>query len=138
MTSFRITISPSDRVAGRFVGNVRRSLQKVLAVESKKRPLTQSDLARAIGVDRSVISREIRGHRDITLGRVAQLAWAMGRNAVIDFPQRISPAHQNAPTPTPTPVAAPTPSPAATATANNLASLIPPYRAVVTPVSMAG
>ena len=30
-------------------------------------------------VNRSVINRELKGFKDITLGRVAELAWAMGR-----------------------------------------------------------
>jgi transcriptional regulator with XRE-family HTH domain len=58
---------------------VRRELQKALAEEAQKRGLTQSGLARAIGVNRSVISRELRGHKDLSLSRVAELAWALGR-----------------------------------------------------------
>ena len=80
--SFRISISPKDRTAGRFVSRVRRSIQKALAEEAQKRGITQSDLARAIGVNRSVISREIRGHKDLSLSRVAELAWALGRRPV--------------------------------------------------------
>ena len=83
--SFRITISPKDQAAGRFVSRVRRELQKALAEESQKRGLTQSDLARAIGVNRSVISRELRGHKDLSLSRVAELAWAMGRRPVFEI-----------------------------------------------------
>jgi hypothetical protein len=79
MSSFQITITPSERAAGRFVSKVRRSIQKALAEEAHKRGLTQSDLARAIGVNRSVVCREIRGHKDLTLGRVGELAWALGR-----------------------------------------------------------
>ena len=80
--SFRISISPKDRTAGRFVSRVRRSIQKALAEEAQKNGLTQSDLARAIGVNRSVISREIRGYKDLSLSRVAELAWALGRRPV--------------------------------------------------------
>lgn len=91
MPSFQITISPKDRVAGRFVSLVRRTIQKALAEESAKRGLTQSDLARSIGVNRSVVSREIRGHKDLTLSRVAELAWALGRKPVFDL-QEVVPA----------------------------------------------
>jgi DNA-binding transcriptional regulator YdaS (Cro superfamily) len=79
MPSFQISVSPSRRQAARFVGRVRRSIQKALAEENAKTGLTQSDMARAIGVHRSVINREIRGMKDLTLGRVAELAYAMGR-----------------------------------------------------------
>lgn len=79
MTSFQITLKPSRRTAGRFVAEVRRTLQKALAEENQRTGLTQSDIARTIVVHRSVISRELRGYKDITLGRVAELAFAMGR-----------------------------------------------------------
>lgn len=66
--------------------SVRRTIQKALAEEEKKRGLKQTDIARAIGVHRSVINRELKGRKDITLGRVAELAWAMGRVPVFDLP----------------------------------------------------
>lgn len=61
------------------MSRVRRAIQKAFAEEAYTRGLTQSDLARAIGVNRSVISREIRGYKDLSLSRVAELAWALGR-----------------------------------------------------------
>lgn len=78
MTSLRITISPKERAAGRFISRVRRAIQRALAEKNLQRGLTQSDIARAIGVNRSVICREIRGHKDLTLSRVAEIAWALG------------------------------------------------------------
>ncbi|WP_393958862.1 helix-turn-helix domain-containing protein [Methylorubrum sp. POS3] len=89
--SFRITLSPSKRAAGRFIESVRRSLQKALSEEGAKRGLTQADIARTIGVDRSVIHRELRGHKDITLGRVAELAAAMGRKPQLSLPELATP-----------------------------------------------
>jgi transcriptional regulator with XRE-family HTH domain len=91
MSSFQITITPSKRAAGRFISRVRRVIQRALAEEANTRGLTQSDLARAIGVNRSVINREIQGTSDITLGRVGELAWALGRRAVIVFESTNSP-----------------------------------------------
>jgi plasmid maintenance system antidote protein VapI len=79
MTSFQIGISPSRRAAGRFISRVRRALQRALVEESDSSGLNQSKVADAIGVHRSVISRELNGRQDITLGRIAELAWAMGR-----------------------------------------------------------
>jgi transcriptional regulator with XRE-family HTH domain len=83
MTSFQIAISPSRRAAGRFISRVRRSLQRALVEEGEFNGINQSRVADAIGVHRSVISRELNGRQDITLGRVAELAWALGRE--IDF-----------------------------------------------------
>lgn len=81
--SFRISLTPSRRAAARFVAKVRRELQKTLTESG----MTQSDIARDIGVHRSVVNRELRGYADITLGRVAELAHAMGRTPIIEFRQ---------------------------------------------------
>ncbi len=81
MPSFQITIAPNRRAAGRHVSKVRRALQKAFIEESKSNGLTQTKIAEALGVHRSVISRELRGVGDLTLGRVGELAWAMGRKA---------------------------------------------------------
>jgi len=79
MPSFQISPTPSRRAAARFVNKVRRAIQKALAEEKKKGGISQSDVAREIGIHRSVISREINGYSDISLGRVAEIAHALGR-----------------------------------------------------------
>jgi len=95
MPSYRITVSPSKRAAGRFVYGVRRAIQKAFAEEQSKRGLTQTAIARALGIHRSVINRELRGKKDITLGRVAELAWAMGRKPHFDFLEPVERGGQN-------------------------------------------
>lgn len=97
MPSFQISISPSRRAAARFVAGVRRKLQRALTEENAKSKLKQSDLARSIGVHRSVINRELRGFRDITLGRVAELAFAMGRTPTFELVEEVLTAGSNAP-----------------------------------------
>ncbi|HEY1474582.1 MAG TPA: helix-turn-helix transcriptional regulator [Pseudolabrys sp.] len=86
--SFQITISASRRAAARFVVGVRRALQKAYAEEQKDGGLTQTAIANALGVHRSVINRELRGLKDITLGRVAELAEAMGRTPTFALPKK--------------------------------------------------
>jgi len=85
MTSFRITLTPNKRAAGRFIALVRRALQRALAEEKQKEGLTQSEIACKIGVHRSVVNRQLRGNEDMTLGRIAELAWAMNRKAIIQL-----------------------------------------------------
>jgi plasmid maintenance system antidote protein VapI len=85
MTSFQIAISPSRRAAARFIARVRRALQTAVVEEGERNGITQSEIARSIGVHRSVISRELNGRQDITLGRIAELAWAMGREIEFDL-----------------------------------------------------
>jgi transcriptional regulator with XRE-family HTH domain len=87
MTSFQIGISPSRRAAGRFISRVRRALQRAVVEEGERSGLNQSKIAQAIGVHRSVISRELNGRQDITLGRIAELAWAMGREIEFNLPR---------------------------------------------------
>jgi len=67
------------------VSAVRRALQKALAEEQAANGVTQAEVARRIGVHRSVINRELHGYRDITLGRVAEIATALGRVAEISL-----------------------------------------------------
>jgi transcriptional regulator with XRE-family HTH domain len=97
MTLFQTGITPSRRIAARFVTGVRRSIQKALAEEGKKSGTTQSDIARAIGVHRSVVNRELRGQKDLTLGRVAELCWALGRTPSFSMPEITMPAGANIP-----------------------------------------
>lgn len=87
MTSFQIAISPSRRAAGRFISRVRRSLQLALVEEGQLSGINQSKVANAIGIHRSVISRELNGRQDITLGRVAEIAWALGREVEFNLPR---------------------------------------------------
>lgn len=73
--SFRISVSPKRRAAARFVTRVRRELQTAL---SNSDAVTQADIARLLEVDRSVIHRQLNGRQDIQLGRVAEIALALG------------------------------------------------------------
>ncbi len=102
MTSFQIGISPSRRAAGRFVSRVRRALQRAVVEEGERNGTNQSKIADAIGVHRSVISRELNGRQDITLGRIAELAWAMGREIEFELVRPEVDARANFPVAVPT------------------------------------
>jgi predicted XRE-type DNA-binding protein len=97
MTSFQIGISPNRRAAARFVARVRRVLQSALIEERDLSGISQSKIANSLEVHRSVISRELNGLQDITLGRVAELAWAMGREIKFDLVRPQPVAGSNAP-----------------------------------------
>jgi transcriptional regulator with XRE-family HTH domain len=99
MPSLVISVTPSERAAGRFINAVRRALLKALAEEEKKRGLKQTDIARAIKVHRSVINRELRGKKDISVGRIGQFAWALGRKPVFDLPEPTIQQGSNLPPP---------------------------------------
>jgi hypothetical protein len=97
MPSFQITLTPNRRAASRFVGQVRRALQKAYVEEQKKNGLSQSDIARALKVHRSVINRELRGLKDMTLGRVGELSWAMGRSPIFSIDESVQTQGTNLP-----------------------------------------
>ncbi len=86
MNSYLFDIGERARKASRFVGRVRTELQRALLAEKKTRKLTQQDIAQTLGVNRSVINRQLIGTENLTIRRVAELAWAMGWE--IDFKLR--------------------------------------------------
>lgn len=79
MTSYQIALAPHRRAAARFIAKVRRKLLQALAEEEKSQGLKQVDIARLLGVHRSVINKELRGEANISVGRIAELAYALGR-----------------------------------------------------------
>lgn len=99
MTSFQITVTPNRRVAARFVNDVRRTIQRKLVERAAESGLRQSHIARALGVHRSVINKELRGTKDMTLGRVAEFAWALGLEPRFDLVEPAVAAGANAPGP---------------------------------------
>lgn len=89
MTSFQTAVTPSRRAGNRFISAVRRALQKAFAEEASKRGLTQAELARRLGVNRSVVTRELRGVENLTLRSVAELAFGMGRRAELTLAEPV-------------------------------------------------
>lgn len=96
MASFQITLTPSRRAAARFVANVHRAINETF-VARRAVGLRQSHIPKALGVHRSVINRELRGAKDMTLSRVGELAWAMGKEAVITFEEPRAAPYANRP-----------------------------------------
>ena len=84
--SFQFAIDSRSRKAARFIRRVRTELQKALEEEKAKRKLTQAELARLLGVDRSVINKQLTGAGNLTLRSIADLAWALDREIVFSLP----------------------------------------------------
>ena len=111
MPSFQIALSPHKRAAGRFVLSVRRALQRAFLEENRRNGITQSAIARQLGVHRSVINRELRGEKDLTLSRVAELSYLLGRKPTFSAPERVIREGSNIGQKSPTPWSGPAPSP---------------------------
>lgn len=76
--SFQFDLSPKDIAAIRFVPIVRRALQKAFNDFSLPNGVNKAEIARRLGVHRSVVTRMLSGKKALTTRSVAELAWAMG------------------------------------------------------------
>jgi hypothetical protein len=76
--SLQFDVGEKSRKVAKFIGKVHRELQRALEYEKKNRRITQQQIASLIGVNRSVINREFLGGGNLTLRRLAELAWALG------------------------------------------------------------
>jgi len=85
MPSYQITITPSRRAAVRYIERVRRTFLRAFSTEAAATGLTQTEIASRLGVNRSVVHRELRGDANLTQGRVGELAWAMGYEPVFEL-----------------------------------------------------
>lgn len=90
MTSFHLSSDPRSRKAGRFLRQVRQELQNALVEEKAKRKLTQAELARILGVDRSVINRQLTGKGNISLRAIADIAWALNRDIKFELTKPVA------------------------------------------------
>lgn len=96
MASLQIGITPHRRAAARFVGSVRRKLQKAFADAPE---VTQAQIAASLDVHRSVINRQLRGTADIGLARVAEIACLLGYSVALDLEKIEAAEGQNIPLP---------------------------------------
>ncbi|MFO1113036.1 MAG: hypothetical protein U1E38_01200 [Rhodospirillales bacterium] len=78
MPSYLYDIGERSRVVVRFIAHVRSELRNAFVQEQTKRNLKQQAIAEKLGVNRSVISRQLTGRDNMTVRSVAELAWAMG------------------------------------------------------------
>lgn len=94
MTSFQLSVTPHRRAAARFIDKVHRHLGRAYADSPH---VTQTAIANALGVHRSVINRQMRGRKDMSLGRVAELAHLLGYEADFKMNKPDLPDGSNAP-----------------------------------------
>lgn len=76
--SFKLTLSLKDRATGRFMSRVHRALAKVVAEAKAEKGLSQQQIAEAMGVDKSVVSRILNGESNLTLKTIGDISWALG------------------------------------------------------------
>ena len=104
MNSYLFDIGGKKRAAARFIGRVRAELQRALISEKATRKLTQQAIAKLIGVNRSVINRQLMGYENMTLRSVAELAWALGWDILFELRKPAFRVISNQSRPTPSPL----------------------------------
>lgn len=84
----RIPIDKRSRTYARLIGSIRHALNQALGEEHERRGLTQAEMARILGRDRSFVSRKLAGTSNMTLETLADLAYALDRPVRIELPPR--------------------------------------------------
>ena len=72
------------------MGQVHAELQRALVAEKAVRRISQQQIANMLGVNRSVVNRQFMGLANMTLRRVAELAWALGWDIAFELRKRSS------------------------------------------------
>lgn len=76
--AFKFSIDPKKRASARFMNDVQREIIRAFIEEKKATGINQGTIAKALGVNRSVVSRLLKGEGDLTLRSVAEISWALG------------------------------------------------------------
>jgi hypothetical protein len=97
VTSFHFDIGSRARHAGRFIGRVRCELLRALAEQKAKGALPQQVMAQKLGIERSLLNRQLSGETNLTLRSLADLAWAMDMEISFELKLPTSMAGQNQP-----------------------------------------
>ena len=97
MTSFHFDIGSRARHAGRFIGRVRGELLRALSLRKSEGGLPQQVLAEKLGIQRSLINRQLAGEDNLTLRSLADLAWAMDMEISFELKKPMAKAGQNQP-----------------------------------------
>lgn len=76
--SFQMRVKPHRLAGALFVTEVRDALLAMAMKRKYENKLRQADIAREVGVDRSVVNRQLTGKADLSLMRVGELAEILG------------------------------------------------------------
>lgn len=83
--SFNLKLPAKDRATGRFMSRVHRALAKAVSEAKENKGLTQQQIADAMGVDKSVVSRILSGESNLTLKTIGDISWVLGLKPEVSF-----------------------------------------------------
>lgn len=86
MTSSNLSISKQRRTFVRLLGEIQHALLEALDEEYQSRGLTRAEIARAIGRNKSFVTRKLSGQSNMTLESLADLAFALDRPVKVRLP----------------------------------------------------
>lgn len=75
---FSFDIEPKDAASAIFMGRNHRALVAAFVRAKKLHGITQQQVAERMGVNKSVVSRALRGRNNLTERTLAELCWAIG------------------------------------------------------------
>jgi transcriptional regulator with XRE-family HTH domain len=77
MSVFSLDIDPKDSDGADGIDVVNRRILEVVAKKTSNGLITKSELARRLGVDRSTVSRLLRGNQNLTARSIGEILGAM-------------------------------------------------------------
>jgi transcriptional regulator with XRE-family HTH domain len=86
--SSNLRLNKRRRTFVRLLGEIQHSLLEALDEEYRSRGLTRAEIARAIGRNRSFVTRKLNGQSNMTLESLADLAFALDRPVKVSLPSR--------------------------------------------------
>ncbi|MGI3164963.1 helix-turn-helix domain-containing protein [Pseudooceanicola sp. 200-1SW] len=88
-------IDAKSRKSARFISGLQKKIQAAFLASGK----TQQEVADAIGVDRSVVNRRLKGDANLTARSISEFAYALGKDIKIEFldPQPVENANWTRP-----------------------------------------
>ena len=82
MRSYTSKIDPRRRIFVRLLTAVYGEIERALAESEKDHKLSRAEIARRLGINRSVLTRRLNGTQNMTLETVADMAWALERDII--------------------------------------------------------
>lgn len=95
MPSYEFKIDEKSRAGSRFITRVKEEIQKAVFAEKAAQKLTQQAIAGKLGVNRSVVNRQVMGLENMTIRSVAELLWAIGWEPYFESRRAAQKAGQN-------------------------------------------
>lgn len=83
--SFKFGMDPRRKSFVRAIGGAHAAIAEAMQEDGG---ITVTELARRLDVDKSVLSRRLKGQTNMTIKALADIAWALGRRVEISLPKK--------------------------------------------------